>query len=106
MEDDQVDIKIINLKQEIASNKAWIDQVSKSEAVHANTVIRLNQEFKEFKSLIEGKIECLEECEDLRDKQMNVLKGFIETYLMVNINTEGGDHGGKIGVLKIPKAKK
>jgi hypothetical protein len=36
---------------------------------------------------------------------MNVLKSFIETYLMVNINTDGGDHGGKIGVLEIPKAK-
>ena len=55
---------------------------------------------------LKSKVECLEECEDLRDKQMNVLKGFIETYLMVNINTEGGDHGGKIGVLEIPKAKK
>ena len=71
--DDQVNIKLINVQNEIDE--------------------------------LQAKVSCLEECEDLRDKQMNILKGFIETYLMVNINTEGGDHGGKIGVLSIPKAK-
>ena len=101
MEDDQVDIKIINLKQEIASNKAWIDQVSKSESVHANTVIRLNQEFKEFKSLMEGKIECLEECEDLRDDQMKVLQTVI-TKLIAYIERDGYEWK----VLDVPKAKK
>jgi type II secretory pathway predicted ATPase ExeA len=101
MEDDQVDIKIINIKQEIASNKAWIDQVSKSEAVHANTVIRLNQEFKEFKSLMEGKIECLEECEDLRDDQMKVLQTVI-TKLIAYIERDGYEWK----VLDVPKAKK
>jgi len=101
MEDDQVDIKIINIKQEIASNKAWIDQVSKSESVHANTVIRLNQEFKEFKSLMEGKIECLEECEDLRDDQMKVLQTVI-TKLIAYIERDGYEWK----VLDVPKAKK
>ena len=97
--------KVSDYKMELKNEKAWIEQVSKSEAIHANTVIRLSQEFKEFKSLIEGKIECLEECEDLRDKQMNVLKTFIETYLTVEIDGIKGDHDGKIGVLSIPKAK-
>jgi metallophosphoesterase superfamily enzyme len=54
---------------------------------------------------LKSKVECLEECEDLRDKQMNVLKTFIETYLTVEIDGIKGNHDGKIGVLSIPKAK-
>ena len=43
--------KVSDYKMELKNAKAWIEQVSKSEAIHANTVIRLNQEFKEFKTL-------------------------------------------------------
>ena len=54
----------------------------------------------------ESRIKCLEDCEDLRDQQLKVLKDFIERYLSVHIDQIKGDHDGKIGVLKIPEAKK
>jgi len=93
--------EIASLKAEIASAKAWIEQVSKSEAVHANTVIRLNQEFKEFKSLMEGKIGCLEECEDLRDDQMKVLQTALKKTIAYIERS-----GYEWKVLDIPEAKK
>ena len=97
--------KVSDYKMELKNAKAWIEQVSKSEAIHANTVIRLNQEFKEFKTLIEGKVKCLEDCEDLRDAQLKCLKDFIDKHLPTYIE-HGGGHGGKIGVLDVPEAKK
>ena len=112
--DDQINIKFLNMqgelntlkekvsdyKMELKNAKAWIEQVSKSEAIHANTVIRLNQVFKEFKTLIEGKVRCLEECEDLRDQQMKVL----ETALNKTIAYIERD-GYEWKVLDVPKAK-
>ena len=80
MEDDQVNIRIVKIESECAKLK---------EEAHKDR----------------ERIICLEECEDLRDKQMNVLKTFIETYLTVEIDGIKGDHDGKIGVLSIPKAK-
>ena len=113
--DDQINIRFLNMqgelntlkekvsdyKMELKNAKAWIEQVSKSEAIHANTVIRLNQEFKEFKTLIEGKVKCLETCEDLRDQQMKVL----ETALNKTIAYIERD-GYEWKVLDVPKAKK
>ena len=99
---DQNNIREINTRNEIASLKAWIEQVSKSEALHAERVIALTMDVTTLKS----QVKTLEDCEDLRDQQMTVLKTFIEKYLTVEINQIKGDHDGKIGVLSIPKAKK
>jgi len=121
--DDQVNIKFLNMqgeintlkekvsdyKMELKNAKAWIEQVSKSEAIHANTVIRLNQEFKEFKTLIEGKVLRLETCEDLRDDQMKVLQKVI-TNLMKYIEKTNNEKEDKddqeFQILDIPKATK
>ena len=121
--DDQVNIKFLNMqgeintlkekvsdyKMELKNAKAWIEQVGKSEASHANTVIRLYQEFKEFKTLIEGKVLRLEECEDLRDDQMKVLQKVI-TNLMEYIEKTNNEKENKddqeFQILDIPKATK
>ena len=65
---------------------------------------RINMQF-EIDQLKE-RVLCLEDTNTLRDQQLHVLKKFIDSYLLMNININGGEHGGKIGVLKIPKAKK
>jgi hypothetical protein len=68
------------------------------------TLDQINIEF-EIDQLKE-RVLCLEDTNTLRDQQLHVLKKFIDSYLLMNININGGDHGGKIGVLKIPEAKK
>ncbi len=71
--DDQVNIKIINLKQEIASLKAWVEQMGKSEALYAERVIQSTMDITK----LQEEVLQLQECEDLRDKQMKVLEKVI-----------------------------
>jgi hypothetical protein len=71
--DDQVNIKIINLKQEIASLKAWVEQMGKSEALYAERVIQSTMDITK----LQEEVLQLQECEDLRDKQMKVLETVI-----------------------------
>ena len=80
MKDDQVNIRIIKIESECAKLK---------EEAHKDR----------------ERIICLEECEDLRDAQLKCLKDFIDKYLPTYIE-HGGGHGGKIGVLDVPEAKK
>ena len=123
--DDQEDIRIINLTQEVASLKAWVEQLGKSEALYAERVIQstmditqLQDQFDNISELMTGleqrfeihvkwnkvelaatadntnwleelkdkadwipvlqeKVKRIEECEDLRDKQMKVLQKVI-----------------------------
>lgn len=102
--DDQVNIKFINMKEEIAMLRAWIEQVSKSEALHAERVISMSLEI----SKLQKQVQCLEECEDLRDQQLAVLKKFIDTYLMLNITSDGKHHDkdNKVNVLAPPAKKR
>ncbi len=102
--DDQVNIKFINMKEEIAMLRAWIEQVSKSEALHAERVISMSLEI----SKLQKQVQCLEECEDLRDQQLAVLKKFIDTYLMLNITSDGKHHDkdNKVNVLTPPAKKR
>ena len=102
--DDQVNIKFINMKEEIAMLRAWIEQVSKSEALHAERVISMSLEI----SKLQKQVQCLEECEDLRDQQLAVLKKFIDTYLMLNITSDGKHHdkANKVNVLAPPAKKR
>ena len=93
--DDQVNIKFLNMKGEINTLK---DMVLDCQMKIKDSKMEMNNQ--------KARIKCLEDCEDLRDQQMNVLKNFIETYLSVHIDEIKGDHDGKIGVLQIPKAKK
>ena len=102
--DDQVNIKFINMKEEIAMLRAWIEQVSKSEALHAERVISMSLEI----SKLQKQVQCLEECEDLRDQQLAVLKKFIDTYLMLNITSDCKHHDkdNKVNVLAPPAKKR
>ena len=93
--DDQVNIKFLNVKGEINTLK---DMILDCQMKMKDCKMEMNNQ--------KARIKCLEDCEDLRDQQMNVLKNFIETYLSVHIDEIKGDHDGKIGVLQIPKAKK
>ena len=70
---DQEDIKIINLRQEVASLKAWVEQISKSEALYAERVIQSTMDITQ----LQEQVLRLEACEDLRDKQMKVLETVI-----------------------------
>ena len=101
---DQVNIKFINMIEEIAMLRAWIEQVSKSEALHAERVISMSLEI----SKLQKQVQCLEECEDLRDQQLAVLKKFIDTYLMLNITSDGKHHDkhNKVNVLTPPAKKR
>ena len=45
--------------------------------------------------LLKGRVKCLEELENLHEQQIGVLKQFIESYLMMNIKTDGSHHGRK-----------
>ena len=78
--DDQVNIRIVKIESECAKLK---------EEAHKDR----------------ERIICLEECEDLRDQQLQCLKDFIDKHLPTYIE-HGGGHGGKIGVLDVPEAKK
>ena len=71
--DDQEDIRIINLTQEVASLKAWVEQIGKSEALYAERVIQSTMDITQ----LQEQVLRLEECEDLRDKQMKVLETVI-----------------------------
>ena len=93
--DDQVNIKFLNIKGEIDTLK---DMVLDCQMKIKDSKMEMNNQ--------KARIKCLEDCEDLRDQQLKVLKNFIETYLSVHIDQIKGDHDGKIGVLKIPEAKK
>ena len=95
---DQVGIKLVNMKNDIASNKAWIEQVSKSEALHAERVIAMTLDVTKLK----GEVLQLQECEDLRDQQMKVLQTVINK-LIAYIERNGHEWKGS---LDIPKAKK
>ena len=105
MDNDQVDIKLTNMKNDIATTKAWIEQVSKSEALHAERVIAMSLEM----DTLNQKVKTLEACEDLRDDQMKVLQKVI-TNLMKYIektNNEKEDKDDKeFQILDIPKATK
>ena len=54
----------------------------------------LNEMCDEF-VLLKGRVKCLEELENLHEQQIGVLKQFIESYLMMNIKTDGSHHGRK-----------
>ena len=70
---DQENIRIINLTQEVASLKAWVEQMGKSEALYAERVIQSTMDITK----IQEDVLRLEACEDLRDKQMKVLQTVI-----------------------------
>jgi hypothetical protein len=74
---DQEDIRIINLTQEVASLKAWVEQLGKSEALYAERVIQSTMDITQ----LQEQVLRLEECEDLRDKQMKVLETVINKFL-------------------------
>jgi len=97
---DQIDIKLINMKNDIAMTKAWVEQVSKSEALHAERVIAMSLEMGTLKS----KVEALEACEDLRDQQMKVIQKVI-TNLIKYLEKDGKDVK-QFKILDIPKATK
>ena len=94
---DQIGIKLVNMKNDIASNKAWIEQVSKSEALHAERVIAMTLDVTKLKA----EVLQLQECEDLRDQQMKVLQTVINK-LIAYIERNGHEWKGS---LDIPKAK-
>ena len=71
--DDQTNIKLINIQQEFASLKAWVEQISKSEALYAERVIQSTMDIAQ----LQKQVLQLQECEDLRDKQMKVLETVI-----------------------------
>ena len=85
--DDQVNIKFLNMQGEINTLK---EKVSDCKMENKNQMSRILR---------------LEECEDLRDEQLQCLKDFIDKHLPTYIE-HGGGHGGKIGVLDVPEAKK
>lgn len=66
-------MKLINIQQEVASLKAWVKQMGKSEALYAERVIQSTMDITQ----LQEQVLRLEECEDLRDKQMKVLETVI-----------------------------
>ena len=94
---DQNNIREINTRNELASLRAWIEQVSKSEALHAERVIANTLDVTKLK----GEVLQLQECEDLRDDQMKVLQTVINK-LIAYIERDGYEWK----VLDVPKAKK
>lgn len=66
-------MKLINIQQEVASLKAWVEQMGKSEALYAERVIQSTMDITQ----LQEQVLRLEECEDLRDKQMKVLETVI-----------------------------
>ena len=94
MEDDQVDIRIVNMQNRI-------DALEHEKAVLKRDTQDMKMNMKNQMS----RILRLEECEDLRDEQLQCLKDFIDKHLPTYIE-HGGGHGGKIGVLDVPEAKK
>ena len=94
---DQNNIREINTRNEIASLREWIGQVSKSEALHAERVIAMTLDVTKLK----GEVLQLQECEDLRDQQMKVLQTVINK-LIAYIERNGHEWKGS---LDIPKAK-
>ena len=99
MEDDQVNIKIVNMKQDIASNRAWIEQVSKSEALHAERVIANTLDVTKLKS----EVLQLQGCEDLRDQQMLVVQKVIKN--IIKYLEKDGKDGEEFKILDIQEAK-
>jgi len=117
--DDQVNIKFLNIqgeintlkekvsdyKMELTNAKAWVEQVSKSEALHAERVIAMSLEM----DTLNTKVKALEACEDLRDDQMKVLQKVI-TNLMKYIEKTNNEKEDKddqeFQILDIPKATK
>ena len=94
---DQNNIREINTRNELASLRAWIEQVSKSEALHAERVIANTLDVSKLKS----EVLQLQECEDLRDDQMKVLQTVINK-LIAYIERDGYEWK----TLDVPKAKK
>jgi hypothetical protein len=70
-------MKLINIQQEVASLKAWVKQMGKSEALYAERVIQSTMDITQ----LQEQVLRLEECEDLRDKQMKVLETVINKFL-------------------------
>ena len=70
-------MKLINIQQEVASLKAWVEQMGKSEALYAERVIQSTMDITQ----LQEQVLRLEECEDLRDKQMKVLETVINKFL-------------------------
>ena len=99
MNDDQVNIKIVNMKQDIASNRAWIEQVSKSEALHAERVIANTSDVTKLKS----EVLQLQGCEDLRDQQMLVVQKVIKN--IIKYLEKDGKDGEEFKILDVPEAK-
>ena len=89
--------KVSDYKMELKNAKAWIEQVSKSEALHAERVIANTLDVSKLK----GEVLQLQECEDLRDDQMKVLQTVINK-LIAYIERDGYEWK----VLDVPKAKK
>ena len=87
----------IKMKAEIASLRAWIEQISKSEALHAERVIAMTLDVTKLK----GEVLQLQECEDLRDQQMKVLQTALKKTIAY---IERSGHEWR--VLDVPEAKK
>ena len=87
------------MKQDIASNKAWIEQVSKSEALHAERVIANTSDVTKLKS----EVLQLQGCEDLRDQQMLVVQKVIKNIIKY-LEKDGKDEK-EFKILDIPEAK-
>ena len=85
--DDQDNIRFLNMQGEINTLKMKISDYKMENKNQMSRILRL------------------EECEDLRDQQLQCLKDFIDKHLPTYIE-HGGGHGGKIGVLDVPEAKK
>ena len=66
-------MKLINIQQEVASLKAWVEQMGKSEALYAERVIQSTMDITQ----LQEQVLQLQEVEDLRDKQMKVLETVI-----------------------------
>ena len=75
-------MKLINIQQEIASLKAWVEQMGKSEALYAERVIQSTMDITQ----LQEQVLRLEECEDLRDKQMKVLETVIIKFIENHVN--------------------